>query len=836
MRDFRRAILSLFVAIAVLAPLPGAAANGVEPFRDGIDGFAKMATLIRSAKLFVHYVAWGFDDEMSWNTRGPRPGIVSRTNTNPMKPPPPVPKPGTPVENLRCGAKGAPDPDSLTVLLRCSASNLALLAEKAKPTPAGVPNTVRGESMVLVWNQELDFNNLAPPLNNLGDIVYTLVPYNALIKWTAPILYTQMRVRGSGESQEILTAFQAMYQKPAFKTLFAGKSVVMPTGIQVMVQKNQNGGTVLGMASHHQKLIITEQAAFVGGLNSLKEYWDDHNHLQNNPARWSSELVQPPSSSFFGAVVANLGFARQANWSDVPAPLHDTGAIVTGDIVTNVNNLFSDRWLTNFNPAFAANATTVPAMPAAVRAGIVKMQTLLTTGYKTLPGAVQAAIKPQLNNALALLAYFNSPTLPSTPFYYLKRQLFIQWVSAATLLHPVDSATAGAATWQMVQTLDALEAKIQKTISAPASAANPAVPATNVVFVTSHPSSAYQAVGAPPHDIRDQYYKELAKLKVGSFAYFENQFVGDHDFAIKLFKACAPKDPNDAGWCRADGFAHIVIPYVPGGSGISTLDLHKVVPDTVKEEMQNLVWLEIKSAISVWDRATNSEHYIFVPKGSPCNPGNPDIKFLGPANNDPSLVTINSQVQITGSDKTKPCPTGAGFFIQTTVVVKVSDIMCDGAIMSYVLASNPPLPPVPTWTYNSFLLANAIYVHSKHSEFWEDPTHDASTYVVGSANLNTRSLGNVLATQKDSNDSEDAIFWTPGAKDAYWLDIWKEHLMIQPPAVPPPVAANLIGTWEQQGRANYALLFPGGKGNPNLTGRVVRLDAVERCIDLKGTC
>ncbi len=829
-----RAIVSLCSALMLVAPLPGAAATGIAPFRDGNDGFTQMASLIRNAQVFVHYVAWGFDNEMSWKAAGPRPGIVSRTNTNPLIPPPALPPPGTVIENLSCIAKVGPDRDSLIALLRCSASRLALLAEKRKPTPAGVPNTARAESMVLVWNQQLDFDNLAPPLNNMGDIVFTLVPYNGLVGLAPAALYGQMRTRGSGESQTVLTAFQKMYQNPAFKTFFAGKNVVMPTGIQVMVQKNQNGGTVLGMASHHQKLIITEQAAFVGGLNSLKEYWDDHNHTQNNSARWSSELVQSPASSFAGAIIANLGFARQAKWSDVPSPLHDTGAIVTGDTVTNVNDLFSDRWLTNFNPAFAANATTVPAMPAAVRKGIATTKTLLTTGFKTLPKAVRAAMQPHLQASLALLNYFASPTLPSTPFFYLKRQLFMQWIGVASVLHPVDTATTGALTWQMIQTLGGVEASIQKTISAPASVANPAAPATNVKFVTSHPVSAYQPIVPAPgaFDIRKQYYATLAALHVGSFAYFENQFVGDHDFTIKLFNACAPKDPNDAGWCRADGFAHIVIPYVPGGSGITTLDLYKVVPDTVKEEMQNLVWLEVKSAGGVYDRATNKLHYGFTAKGSPCNPLNPDIKFIGPANNDPAQVTTTTLVQITGSDKTQPCPGNPGFFVQVTVQVKVTDIMCDGAIMSYVLASNPPVPPAPKWTYNTYMLANAIYVHSKHSEFWEDPTHGASTYVVGSANLNTRSLGNVLPTQKDSNDSEDAIFWTPGANDTYWQEIWGEHMMA--PAAAP--VAGVILPWEVQGRSNYNVLFPGGAGNPNLTGRVVRLDAIERCIDLKGSC
>jgi hypothetical protein len=258
--------------------------------------------------------------------------------------------------------------------------------------------------------------------------------------------------------------------------------------------------------------------------------------------------------------------------------------------------------------------------------------------------------------------------------------------------------------------------------------------------------------------------------------------------------------------------------------------------------MQNLVWLEIKSAKVIYDRNTNTPIWGFAPKGTPCSGQDPDLYFdtyksksgqvLDP-NKDPSLLTLDTQLEIRGNDLTKPCPGSPGFFVQATTTLKVRDVMADGAIMSYVLASNPSSPPPGTWTYHTFLLADSIYVHSKHSEFWINAGAPPQTYVIGSANLNTRSLGNIPGNpQQDANDSESALFYTPGASDDFWQQLWSEHMATSIPQTT-PVGAE-IQPWENQGRANYKSLFPGGTGAPALTGRVVRLDAIERCIDLRG--
>jgi hypothetical protein len=812
-RFFRIFALALFCG-ALLA-LRADAADSVKPFRDGHDGFLEMARLIKTADNFVHYVAWGFDDEMSWAAGGPRPTLRSRQNG--LTPPPPG---SAVVEDLMCGRRGAPDPNSLISLMRCKAAAIAIRNQNLHPKTA---DDERGEVMVLVWNQELDLNNLAPPLNNLDDISYVLVPYNALVTWPKAVLNTQMRSRGSGESLRMLLTFQNAYKNPALKALFANTNVVMPTGVQLMVQKNQNKGNLLGTASHHQKLLITEAAAFVGGLNTFKEYWDTDTHVQDDMSRWQSVLAGG-GTTLPGVLASSLDFTKEVPWAAIPPPLHDTGAIVQGDVVGGVNALFKDRWMTNFNPQFASNATTLPALPAAAQKAI-----------KVVAIAAPAGIK-QMLNALA------TPQLKSTPFFYLKRAMLVQWLTSVNPLNPNASFNAGLVTNQLRVALDAQEAKLAPIVGAPASVADPnALTKGPASFVVSHPDHAYQPAGPSSFAIRAKYYNVISNLGVGSFSYFENQFVGDHEFAKTLFAACKPRAPGDPDWCRADAFAHFVIPYVPGGSGITILDLYKVVPDTVKDEMQNLEWLEVKSARSVRDRTTDTLWRTLTPMKAPCTPNNPDIRFVPYAdpknpkilldpNTDPSLVTLNTDVMVRGNDPAQPCPGHPGETLQQPPATKkLRDIIVDAAIMSYVLASNPPSKKtaIPT-TYDAFLARNAIYVHSKHSEFWTMGGMHASTYVVGSANLNTRSLGDVKG-QTDSNDSEDAIFWTPGDNDTYWQDIWREHEQ-------QPIGAdfgNDIRDWEKQGWSNYDILRKPGAGIPLLTGRVVRLDAVGRCIALR---
>jgi phosphatidylserine/phosphatidylglycerophosphate/cardiolipin synthase-like enzyme len=756
---FRRIALLLLgfsVAVTGLATSQPIAANSVEPFRDGTPGFGKIADLISSADEFVHVLAWGVDNEMSWKPTGPRPLINSRTDPNP-------PPGSTSSENLNC-AKAA-DAYSLIVILRCKAADLTAKAQARLKGKASW-NTAMGEVMVLVWRQTLDDNQYEYTLNNMGDIGYLKVPQKDLLAWTPPVLNAQMQSRGSGASDELLEDFQQYYSGLNARGLLRGSDVVMPTGVQIMTQMNYfDGKHWPHYSSQHQKLVITDKGAFVGGLNAFKEYSDTDKHLQNDPARWASSV-----DSFTGPDPAPLSF--------IPPPLHDTGSIVRGTIVSDIERTFDERWLTNTNPA---------------------------TSDWALDGSDH-----------------------STPFFPVKRALWAQVRKAGT--SGPNRRFLFAQTRGLILQIEGVEATIDKNKphAVPVMKIDAKYASTNVVFAVSHPTNSYTS-NDPPDGIRKEYQKDIDAMAVGDFGYFETQYFQDHQVAEHIFAACNPK-PNPH-WCNADPFVHIVIPYVPGGSGVTWIDWLKVRPEIVDDEMQNLVWLEVKSAKSIYHRQTGKPWRYIVPKHPPCTPSDPQIWFIDPAvDKDPSKVKLSSKINILGNDPNKPCPNHPGEYVQDAapIVVKVRDMITTGAIMGYTLAnpakaSGGTMPPVPAGSdaYNRFLVQNQIYIHSKHSEFFH--AGSLAIYTVGSANLNTRSLGNVASQTDRGNDSESNIFWIPNGHDVYWNEIWGEHM--QQNLLTAPLGAAIQG-WEDQGFKNYEAILAGKA----ITGRVVRLDSVERCI------
>ncbi|HEX6178954.1 MAG TPA: hypothetical protein VF057_11390, partial [Thermoanaerobaculia bacterium] len=380
----------------------------------------------------------------------------------------------------------------------------------------------------------------------------------------------------------------------------------------------------------------------------------------------------------------------------------------------------------------------------------------------------------------------------------------------------------------------------------------PALKAIAPKLAVSRPLRSYRST-APVQEIRDEYRATINRLMPfpGAFSYYENQYAQDHDFFLDVFGACTPRVTHLRTWCRRDPYAFFVIPYVPEGVGIEAIDSRLVRPGIVKQEMQNFVWAEIKSARAVIDRVSgNLIGTLEDPPACPaCNPQLPFIRFDDPAAEaDPSNVQLDSTVTMlvtTGRGPQQVCdpavnpPTFIQCPIQAQVTKRVRDIIADSAIMSYVLVTgaNPgatagPTPPPadPLSVYHGFLKGASIYIHSKHSAFFGfDSGAQTIRYVVGSANLNPRSLGFVRAQgAADGEDSETAMFWT-AADDHFWREVWKEHLGSLDPAAIPITAAE---EWANQGWSNWRLIRGGGV--PAGTERVVRLDAVERCIRLAG--
>jgi hypothetical protein len=563
---------------------------------------------------------------------------------------------------------------------------------------------------------------------------------------------------------------------------FEDRPVAMPTGIAIMSQRNLNGEIPDSgfkqfdkyTASHHQKFVVTERAAYLGGLNFGREYWDTHEHV-------------PPNTTPIRR--AGSGIARTASKPD-PGPLHDTGSIVRGDAILEINRLFRERWGTN----------------------------------SSSPWRTATAI--------------------NRPFQGIRDLLHIR---------PGDDVDV---------LLAEVEAQPPTDVARPQASFDPAYTVSDIVFAESHPEKSYEGQ-SPVFGIRNAYGDSITSMlnTNSSLAYFENQYFQDADFAIRLFNACQPKTTiavdatRNASWCERDPFAHLVLTYYPGASGSSFVDEHvPTIAGIVADEMKAIKWLEIKTARSIRDRLTGQPivSLDYFPPASPgclavCPVDHPYVYFDDKAiDDDPATLSLHSVVDFLGTDhyEMKACQApNDGDVVNCPIQMRssrqVGEIITSSSFMAYTIANSGQVGEVagsggtPLTNLHDFLMSYGIYVHSKHSEFFHYANGELTLrYVIGSANLNPRSLGHLRPKIgfADDDDSETALFFQPAPGSLFWHDLWVEHLGADP-AVPndPGGAAEY---WEQQGWDNWSLIRAGGL--PSSAHRVVRLDAVGRCIGIAG--
>lgn len=754
----------------ITPPTPGGPQTSIEPLRDAEQVFPAIAQLIDHADEYVHLTTWGFDDELRWSAATQFPILHSRLSPLRVA----GGNPRDTVEDLNCAqgvlaglppgpvGGGALDPNSAIVMLRCKAAELAYKNELRPGLSPAEKNKQRGEVMVMVWHSYID-PDFRIPMTNLEDLEYLLVDKSDLITWTPAKLHDEMRRRGSGESMEVLLAFQSHYSS----WRFAGAGLVpMPTGVLVLTQINDNKTE----ASHHQKLLETDHGAYIGGLNFLKEYWDTTDHKLNDNRRWSS-------GSPLGHVIPPVGIP---GIEDYNGPVHDTGSVVRGAALRSVNQLFTERWTT----------------------------TIINWHRET------------------------SAREGLTPYGRIKFLLDTTFLFAGPLVSYIDRLEASSFVTTPSRT--------------PAVVPDPNFIATNPIFAQSHPARSFRGAAAP-QQIRAQYDATIQNLmhSTSAFAYLENQYAEDYDIFQDLWNACLPKMANDPSmppraptWCRRDPFVYLVIPYEPWGLGIGVID-PLILASSVKRETKNILWLEIKTAVNIYDRQTGLFLMTLNTPPASCNLPAPFVHFTNPDTDvDPSFLRLTDTVEMFGSvpPVTGPCP------IQAHRTYALSEIITDGSFMSYVLVSSDlttatPLPPTPPAnqikTYDDYLNNHAIYIHSKHSAFFgAGGGQPVTRFVIGSANLNPRSLGVVAGAPPpfrrmvEAEDSESALFWTPPDL-SFATQVWSEHLGF---TATPPISSP---DWALEGWENWKLIRWGGQ--PSAKRRVVRLDAVQRCLRL-GAC
>lgn len=225
-------------------------------------------------------------------------------------------------DKLRMSAAGQHDTRyHADALLRASAARITRRRERRGPGRVpweDAPHSVR----VLVWNASID-DDYEPPGNDLGHAGVTMQRYTGprgVGRLTNAQLADELRLSGSsGANRRLLglfhTAYRNLQDPPA--------ELPYPSGVLTLIQNHPDRSIV---GSHHQKFVVTESRAYVGGVNFLKEYWDRPEHRASEPDRDTSRGVGSGGSGPAG-------------------PLHDTGAILADSAVqARLHRHFSDRW------------------------------------------------------------------------------------------------------------------------------------------------------------------------------------------------------------------------------------------------------------------------------------------------------------------------------------------------------------------------------------------------------------------------------------------------------------------------------------------------------------
>ena len=252
------------------------------PLIDGENVFPAIADVIRGADHFCYLAVWGLD------------------------------------ESVRLTAAGQNDPPSAQTLLREQSVAMARLAEaRALPRER---DRVHGDVRVLVWDATLDDDFLGSG-NDIGNVGVSTVRWRDVRRLRPRAAAAWLRDNGhSGESRALLAAIHGLYRR----LLSPPAEVVYPSGV---LATTQNHPTAPALGSHHQKFCVTENNAYVGGLNLHRDYWDTNDHTHADPNRDTSH---------------GLGSGGSGAGS---GPLHDCGAIIAdAHAQRRLREVFALRW------------------------------------------------------------------------------------------------------------------------------------------------------------------------------------------------------------------------------------------------------------------------------------------------------------------------------------------------------------------------------------------------------------------------------------------------------------------------------------------------------------
>ena len=363
--------------------------------------------------------------------------------------------------------------------------------------------------------------------------------------------------------------------------------------------------------------------------------------------------------------------------------------------------------------------------------------------------------------------------------------------------------------------------------------ADSAFPADHVDITETMPKNAYQFGSNAKTDVLQHYEQTISTLTGSvSFLYMENQYFSKHVIAEKI----------EAQW-RANRehkgpFAYIVITYDPGTAALDEKLGGIFFKDAlIRKEMQNLKWMEIKSARTILVKDKDGQ---WIPTWGVIDPRN-DIRFLDDkANTSPENVKTESRFVIKNAVKLAPAgradktPNAEWKYLTTpngnkapdtvpSITLRVDEVLTVSDIMAYTFISaretgqkpnNPDSSGSPQERFRRFLEKSNIYLHSKCSIFLNRDQAGRHWATVGSANISPNSLD-----YEGDQDSEMNVWWQhQEGIEKFILDLWREHLNDK------GLRNADAALWAEKGWKN---LFSVMNGRP-VDGAVLRLDVVER--------
>jgi hypothetical protein len=219
----------------VSSPSPGASGStSVRPLLDATENYPEWETLIEDAQQFVYVVSLGFDEK------------TNLKSTDQLERP------------------GRPESEWRTI-------------EQVLKARARRPGN-RVEIKVLIWESTglADWNEYEDWFTDIGDLGVVELRWRDVRGADVDEFLRRIRPH-TGAPDDLLRVFYSAYRNAA-----PDEVLPFPSGIEIALEDHPVRSVV---GSHHQKFILTDRGAWIGGMNTLRHQWDTADHVYRDARR-----------------------------------------------------------------------------------------------------------------------------------------------------------------------------------------------------------------------------------------------------------------------------------------------------------------------------------------------------------------------------------------------------------------------------------------------------------------------------------------------------------------------------------------------------------------------